>query len=61
MLETTIRCPESFDTSLCIGGRIESEKIFLQVWLVADQKEVDITSLWSEDERCVLQFGRSMG
>ncbi len=31
-----------------------------EVVLVASQHPVDITSLWSEDERCVLVFGRHM-
>ncbi|KAL4458903.1 hypothetical protein ABPG75_013768 [Micractinium tetrahymenae] len=31
-----------------------------QVVLVSTQQPVDITSLWSEDERCVLAFGRHM-
>lgn len=32
-----------------------------QVWLVSDQKEVEITSLWGDDDHAFLVFARSMG
>ena len=33
----------------------------LQVYLVSEQKEIDITSLWGENDRAMLVFARSMG
>ena len=33
----------------------------ITVYLVSTQQQVDITSLWGEDERVVLAFARSMG
>ena len=33
----------------------------LQVYLVSTQEPLDITSLWGQDDRAVLVFGRSMG
>eukprot|EP00208_Stichococcus_sp_RCC1054_P002231 CAMPEP_0206134914 /NCGR_PEP_ID=MMETSP1473-20131121/303_1 /ASSEMBLY_ACC=CAM_ASM_001109 /TAXON_ID=1461547 /ORGANISM="Stichococcus sp, Strain RCC1054" /LENGTH=215 /DNA_ID=CAMNT_0053526555 /DNA_START=346 /DNA_END=993 /DNA_ORIENTATION=- len=32
-----------------------------KVWLVSDQKEVEITSLWGDDDHAFLVFARSMG
>ncbi|CAD7705462.1 unnamed protein product [Ostreobium quekettii] len=32
-----------------------------EVYLASDQRCVEVTSLWGDEERCVLVFGRHMG
>ncbi|GMH41023.1 hypothetical protein BSKO_08933 [Bryopsis sp. KO-2023] len=41
------------DPYLALEGR--------EAWLVSEQRRLDVTELWGEDERCVFVFARSMG
>ena len=47
--------------SLAACGRSHWKLRALQVWLVSEQKQVPITSLWDERDRAFLVFARSMG
>ena len=43
------------------AGAYEALRDSEGVFLVSSQEAVAVTSLWAEDERCVVALGRSMG
>ena len=53
-------CAAAYCACYCKPNRV-CDACMLQVYLVSTQEPLDITSLWGQDERAVLVFGRSMG
>lgn len=56
-----LRCAGPSLCWLCMRHHLTLCDPMHQVWLVSDQKEVEITSLWGDDDHAFLVFARSMG
>lgn len=48
-------------TPVCLDQSVNVERTCMQAWLVSEQKEVDVTNLWKDDDVMVLVAARSMG
>lgn len=51
----------SAGSSVCLDQSVDFERTCMQAWLVSEQKEVNVTDLWNDDEVMVLVAARSMG
>ena len=55
--------PQNFHASLALVVHVSLDHSdrYVQPWLVSEQKQVDITSLWGKDDTMMLVAARSMG